>query len=80
MSPAVLKHAMEPLFTTKDPGKSTELGLATIHSTVPQSGGFVAIDSTQGTSVHQCDMSTGIIMWRSWCRVAPPSTNSRRRE
>ena len=54
MSPAALKHAMEPFFTTKEPGKGTGLGLATVHSTVRQSEGFVAIDSTEGegTSVH----------------------------
>ncbi len=54
MSPEVLKHAMEPLFTTKEPGKGTGLGLATIHSTVRESGGFVAIDSSlgKGTVVH----------------------------
>jgi len=54
MSPDVVKRAMEPFFTTKEPGMGTGLGLATIHSTVRQSGGFVAIDSTEGdgTSVH----------------------------
>ena len=54
MSPEVLKRAMEPLFTTKQPGKGTGLGLPTVHSTVRESGGFVSIDSTvgEGTSVH----------------------------
>ena len=54
MSPEVLSHAMEPLFTTKEPGKGTGLGLATVHTTIGQSAGFVAIDSTEGegTSVR----------------------------
>jgi CheY-like chemotaxis protein len=54
MSSEVLKHAMEPFFSTKESSKSAGLGLATVRSTIRQSGGFITIDSAvgKGTSVH----------------------------
>jgi signal transduction histidine kinase len=53
MTPAVLRHAFEPFFSTKDPGKGTGLGLPMVYGFVRQSGGHVHIDSTpgQGTTV-----------------------------
>ena len=48
MSPEVLKRAIDPFFTTKDPSKGAGLGLSSVCSFVKQSGGFVALASEQG--------------------------------
>ena len=48
MPPEVLERALEPFFTTKEPGKGTGLGLSQVHGFVRQSGGFVTIESEVG--------------------------------
>jgi PAS domain S-box-containing protein len=48
MSREVMKHALEPFFTTKQSGKGSGLGLSMVYGFVRQSGGQLSIDSEPG--------------------------------
>jgi len=56
MNDEQLARALDPFYTTKDPGKGTGLGLSETHSLVMQAHGYLTVSSVphEGTSVALC--------------------------
>ena len=54
MRPEILERAFEPFFTTRQEANASGLGLSMVYGFVKQSGGFVVLESEEGsgTSVH----------------------------
>jgi two-component system sensor histidine kinase RegB len=52
MEPAVLAHAGEPFFTTKEPGRGMGLGLFLTRAVFERLGGSLAIESHTGTGTQ----------------------------
>ena len=75
MSAEVMAHAIEPFFTTKEPGKGTGMGLSQVYGLVQQSGGNIVLQTEigKGTSIT---MYLPALLCEEGAETASPDINS----
>lgn len=54
MSEEVATKIFEPFYTTKETGKGTGIGMASVYGIVKQTGGFITIDTQEGGGTTFC--------------------------